>query len=243
MFTEEKRKAERATRKIHGIEETDEEYEKGVVKRCNAAAELWMIEKAKRIAEQISLHLPGMVGDMMAAAIKGETFYDLHRAFQELSPDKMPLALKDFKRAVLETTWRELKPHLPSTKHVRTHPDWRGSDTLKQYAQLVNDRRSLATCIKDMYEDCDQAPGWMEDLKDDSTFQRLSLGVPQSLVDWAMKRVAVDGLPSREQEPLSIACEMARRELDLPEQNVETLRNHYADGNRLIKAQRNQRSS
>jgi len=30
---------------------------------CDEAATLWMTEKAKRIAEKISLHFPGMVGD------------------------------------------------------------------------------------------------------------------------------------------------------------------------------------
>jgi hypothetical protein len=44
----------------------------------------------------------------------------------------------------------------------------------------------------------------------------------------------------RQREPVSIACEMARRELGLPEQETETLRGYHQDGNKLLKRDRSQ---
>jgi hypothetical protein len=68
-----------------------------------------------------------MVGDMMAAAIKGETFYDFYKEFQELAPERKPPSIKDFKKRVLDSAWREVQPHVGSTqggarniKHVWT---------------------------------------------------------------------------------------------------------------------------
>jgi len=77
-----------------------------------------MTEKAKRIAEKISLHFPGMVGDMLAAAIKGQTFYDLAEAAREFGRE-IP-SVGPIKKAVQDLAWRDLKPHLPSTRHSRT---------------------------------------------------------------------------------------------------------------------------
>jgi hypothetical protein len=200
-----------------------------------------MTEKAKRIAEKISLHLPGMVGDMMAAAIKGQTFYDLAEAAKEFGKD-IP-SVQPIKKAVQDLAWRDLKPHLPSTRHSRTPTDWRSDETLKSYARQVTDRKALATRIREMYEECDHAPGWMEDLKSDSTFERLSVGVSQVVLNWAMKRVASDeSATDRQRQALSVALEMARQELDLTELDIETLRNKNDDGNRLLKAHRLKRN-
>lgn len=242
IFTEERREKERAARKAEGVEETDAQYEEDVKKRCDAAAEYWLTEKAKRIAEQISLHLPGMVGDMMSAAIKGQTFYDLHKAYEALAPDKKPMAVKDLKKLIQDAAWRDIKPHLPQDRNTRTNRAWRDEGTLKQYARRVSDRTPLVSSIKDMYEDCEGEAGWIEDLQLDSTYQLLSRDVPDEILIWARKRVASDDMSAREREPRSIACEMARRELDLPEQSVETLREYYRDGAKLLRQERSQRS-
>lgn len=241
IFTEEKKAERRADLKAQGIEQTEEEFETTIKENCEAAARYWVTEKANRISEAISRHLPGMVSDMMIAAIKGQTFYDLHEAYKQLKPDDEPPSVKGFKKMVLDAAWRDIKPHLPATKHVRTHPDWRGDDTRKQYSQRVNERKLLATCIKDMFEECEHGPGWMVDLKNDPTFQRLSLDVPKEVIEFAMKRVASDGASDRERQPLSVALEMARRELELQEQDIETLHKYYAEGSKLLKAERGQR--
>jgi hypothetical protein len=237
--TKDQRAVRRQNLEAQGIHQTDAEFEAGFIEACDDAARLWVTEKAKRIAERISRHFPGMVADMMVAAIKGQTFYDFHEATKQLSPDKPLPSVKGIKKAVQDIAWRDLKPHLPSTKYSRTPPDWRGEETLKRYAQQVTDRRALATRIREMYEDCLEGPGWMEDLKTDSTFERLSVGVPEPVLVWAMKRVASDESGSeRERQAVSIALEMARQELALPELDIETLRNKYDEGNKLLKADR-----
>jgi len=238
--TEHQRETRRANLEAQGIQQTDAEFEEGFKAACDDAATLWMTEKAKRIAEKISFHLPGLVGDMLVAAIKGQTFYDLAEAAKEFGKD-IP-SVQPIKKAVQDLAWRELKPHLPSTKHVKTHPDWRGEETRKRFAQKVNDRKALATCIKDKYEECDYEPGWTEDLKADATYERLSSGVPQPVIECAIRRAASD-ISERERQPLSIALEMSRLELGLQEQDIETLHKYYAEGVKLLKADRRSSSS
>lgn len=101
LFTKEKREAIRAGRKAQGIQESDAEFEEEITKRCDSAAEYWMTEKAKRIAEQISLHLPGMVGDMFCAAIKGQVFFDTQKVREELGGPDKKLSVKDFKKELV----------------------------------------------------------------------------------------------------------------------------------------------
>jgi hypothetical protein len=237
LFTDERREAERAAMESHGIQMSDADYENNVSQRCDDIAAYLMSEKGKRIAERMSLHLPGMIEDVMIAALKGETFYDQYETVKALAPDKPLPSLKDFKKMVQDSAWRGVKPHLPSTKHVRTHPDWRGDDTKRGFARKVNDRKALATCIKDKYEECDFEAGWIEDLQQDSTYQLLSTDVPKNVIEHGIKRVASE-LSERELQPLSVALEMARLELVLKEQDIETLHKYYAEGIRLLKADR-----
>lgn len=236
--SEEQRVVRRRNLEAQGIHQTDAEFEAGFKEACDDAARLWVEEKAKRIAERISRHFPGMVTDMMIAAIKGQTFYDLHEATKELSPDKPLPSVKGIKKAVQDIAWRDLKPHLPSTRHSRTPQDWRSPEQLKEYAEKVNERRLLATCIKNMYEDCEHDEGWIGDLKQNSNFIGLSVGIDEDTLTWSIRCVADDNLSDRDRQPLSIALEMARRELRLTELDVETLRNKFEEGNKAIKAER-----
>lgn len=242
LFTEEKKEAARSNRMTQGIQESDVEFEVFITETCDSIGELLVTEKAKRMAEQISLHLPGMVGDMFTAAIKGQAFADTIKLFDESDTSRQKPCVKEFKKMVLDAHWREVKPHLPITKNTRTNPAWRDEEKLKQYARRVNERKLLAACIKDMYENCEGEAGWIEDLKQDSNYQLLSKEIPSEVIAWVVKRVASEDLPSREREPLSIACEMARQELGQPEQSIETLRDYYGTGSKLLKKDRNQRS-
>jgi hypothetical protein len=103
-----------------GVEMSDAEYEASVSKRCEEVAVYLLTEKGKRIAERISLHLPGMIENMMVLALKGETVYDFFELTKALDPAKTPLSLKEFKKRIQDAAWRGVKPHLPSTKHIRT---------------------------------------------------------------------------------------------------------------------------
>ncbi len=245
LFTNESKEALRSERIARGIQESDTEFEEFVTKECNSRGEYEMTEQAKRVAERISLHLPGMVGDMFCAAITGQIFAYTKDLCEELgSPDKK-MSTKEFKKIVLDSHWREVKPHIGVTHggDRRTKPAWRDKEVHKQYAQRVNDKRSLAECIKNMYDECLGEDGWIQDLYQDSTYQRLSQDVADEIITWAIRRVASgDTIPQREREPLSIACEMARQELDLPDQDIETLRSYYTEGKKLIQQDRSKRS-
>lgn len=241
LFPEDRKAAIKEARKEQGMVETDAEFEAVISNTCKQIGEEWMTEKAKRVAEQISRHLPGMVGDMMAAAIKGQTFYDFAQIARDAGPDKVP-SLKEFKKLIQDAAWRNIKPHLQVSRGIRTPTDWRSDEQVKKYAERVNERRLLARCIKDKYLECDEAPGWISDLKEDPNFNKLSAGVAQGALDRAIRRTADDNLSDRERQPLSIALDMARFELELSELDIETLGNKYDAGNKILKAARAERS-
>jgi hypothetical protein len=133
-----------------------------------------------------------------------------------------------------------IKSRLPEWRggNKKTKPAWRGSQVKSQYAIGVNERRLLAVCMKQMYDDCEGEAGWLEDLKASLNFQRLSVGVPKNVITWAYRRIASDGLTRREKEPLSVALEMSRQELGLPEVGLETLHGYYSEGTTLLKQSR-----
>jgi len=108
LFTPEKKGELRAARISSGIQESDEEFEAEIDKACRDVADIWVPEKGTRIAERISKHFPGMVADMVVAAIKGQTFYDLHEATKELSPERPLPSVKGIKKAVQDIAWRDL---------------------------------------------------------------------------------------------------------------------------------------
>jgi hypothetical protein len=245
FFTQEKREQLRFARKEDGIQESDEEFEKVITETCNLIAQNLLTAKAENVAEQISFHLPGMVGDMIGAAIKGQTIADSNKLREELGRPDLKWTTEQIKKMVQDHYWRLYKPHLGITQggNRRTDPTWQGDEVLIRYAKKVYERHLLAEGIKAMYEECLGDEGWIEDLRQDSTFQKLSQGVPDEIVAWAIRRVASDEtMPKREREPLSIACEMARRELSLPPQDIETLRTYYTEGKKLIQQDRSKRS-
>jgi hypothetical protein len=123
----------------------------------------------------------------------------------------------------------------------KTNPAWRNPSTLKQYATLVGSRKLLVRSIKQVHAEYSGASGWTEYLDENSDFQMLRTGVSKPVLNWAIKRAADDGLSKREREPLSIACEMARQELNLDKQELQTLRNYYTKGAGLLKQDRSQR--
>jgi hypothetical protein len=243
FFNEERRAEMRADYDAAGMQKSDAEIEREVTETCDGIARLIADSQAQRVTSGISAHLPRMVGDMFSAAIKGQSIAGYNKIAENLnSPEKM-LSTPEIKKMVTESFWNEIKPHVGVTKggNTRTNPAWRDENTLRRYAQKVTDRKLLATCIKDMYEECEGEPGWIDDLKQSSNYRLLSKEVSDEVIAWAVKRVASEGLPPREREPLSIACEMARQELKLPEQSIETLRDYYASGENLLKQDRKQK--
>lgn len=244
LLIEENKAQVLAARRESAAHMSEAEIESEIAELSNAMAQIIEEEKARRVAAGISSHLPRMVGDMFSAAIKGQTIADYNLLAEHLeSPEKM-LSTPEIKKMVTDSFWKEIKPHLGVTKggNTRTNPAWRDESTLRQYAQKVTDRKLLATCIKDMFEECEGEAGWIADLKESSNYRLLSKEVPDEVIAWAVKRVASEELPAREREPLSIACEIARRELKLPEQSTETLRDYDGTGEKLLRQDRKQKA-
>jgi len=235
----------RSVLKQMGEERSTEEIEDAARKSSERVMQIVLEEKTNHIAAQISTYLPFMVGQMFGAAVKGHAISGFNALAEQAGvPDRM-LSTEEIKKSLLKSYWLEIKPHI-GVSHGgdrRTKPAWQGNEILTQYGQLVIDRRFLAESIKAMYEDCLGDDGWIQDLYQDANFQRLSQSVPDDTIAFAIKRVASeDIIPQREREPLSIACEMARQELELPEQEIETLRSYYKEGKKLIQQNRTMRS-
>ncbi|PWT73023.1 MAG: hypothetical protein C5B59_14375 [Bacteroidetes bacterium] len=147
------------------------------------------------------------------------------------SPAKFAMELADLEREAI-------KRRLPKLKPSRTKSQWKSEDNLRRFAEKVGARRLLFQCMKNMYEQCCFDAGWVEDLKQDELFKILSRNVPKHSITWAVRHIGDENLSAREKEPVSMACEMARQELDLPEQDVPTLRNYYQRGIKLLREKR-----
>lgn len=124
----------------------------------------------------------------------------------------------------------------------KTKPDWKSPDTLKQYAQRVDDRKALVGQIKYVFSDCLEDESWIGDLKVDRTYMTLAQGIPEKILGWAIKRVADANARELEREPQAVACEMARRELGLTFIESTTQQEKYRAGKKLIKQRKRQPS-
>ena len=227
----------------HGSRMSNEEY----AKHAEQLSQIFTIdspdtEKTSILFHRL-FHMLAHLPDSLNAALAllfAESARDAEIARgKERGSTDIPSAAKFAKWATKEQ--REfIMARLPQMRggNKKTKPTWRDEANLRRYAERVNERWLLSICIKDMYDECDGEPGWIEDLKQDSSFQRLSVDVPKKTVTWAIKRIASDKMAARTREPLSIACEMARQELDFPEQGLETLHRYYTTGNELIKKTR-----
>jgi hypothetical protein len=139
---------------------------------------------------------------------------------------------------VVKMERRAIKDRLPKLQPSKTKPAWQNTENLRAFAERVEARTLLCQCMKNMYERCDFDEGWTQDLFEDHQFRMLSANIPDAIITWAVRRIADDHLPTAEREPQLIACEVARQELDLPFQEVFTLRGYYRDGQNLLRASR-----
>lgn len=113
-------------------------------------------------------------------------------------------------------------------RQSKTKPAWKNDATLVDFANLVSLRQLLVQAIKKTYDNSDGDEDWTTDLQESKDYQLLKTGVPNALINLAIRRVGDTNLSKREREPLSIACEVSCRELDLPLQKTETLRAYYS---------------
>jgi hypothetical protein len=237
FFTEERKVDLRAKRAEQGIQEDDVAFAQAIEEVCRDIGTMLVTEKGKRVAEGISLHLPRMIGDMFDQAIQGQTFADFNRLAAEMGRPEKQYSGTDLKKMLTKRYWEGVKPHLHLKRKTRTNPAW-NAESKKEFAQRVSDLKGLTTRMKEVFDDCDGDDYWVPELRADATFKLLSPAVSEDSILWAIRRIGSEDLPPREREPLSIACEIARMELDLPEQDIETLRNYYGDGFKAIRTDR-----
>jgi hypothetical protein len=136
-----------------------------------------------------------------------------------------------------------VQSRLPKLQPTKTKPAWQSTNNLREFAGKVEARVLLCQCMKNMYERCDFDEGWVEDLNQDEQFKLLSAGVLPAAIGWAIRRIGDDSLETREKEETLIACEVARQELDLPYQEIHTLRGYYLDGLKFLQAERKKRKA
>jgi hypothetical protein len=128
-------------------------------------------------------------------------------------------------------------------RQSKTKAAWKDDATLVDFANRVSLRQHLVLAIKKTYDNSDGDEDWSTDLQESKDYQLLITGVPKATINLAIRRVGDTNLSKREREPLSIACEMARRELDLPLQKTQTLRAYYSKGQNLKKKVRSRKNS
>lgn len=221
---------------------TDEEHADMVMRLWDAASP----EAREAVSEPFLLMLyyifrftPATLSETLRH-LCSEAFYEsIYRKLEKANRKTSPSPRK-FVEKILKQERAAMLARLPKLKRegTKTKAQWRDNATLIKYAGVVGSRKLLVQTIKKTYDDSGGAEGWTEDLQDSPDFRLLKTGISQSLLNKIIRRVANTGLSKREREPIAIACEMARVELDLPVQKPPTLRTYYAKGLALTKTQR-----
>jgi hypothetical protein len=91
--------------------------------------------------------------------------------------------------------------------------------------------------MKNIYDRADFLEDWVQDLYSDKDFALLSAGVSEEAIKWAIRQIGGKA-PPRDKEPIPIACEIARQELELPLQDIQTLNGYYLEGVKLLRDDR-----
>lgn len=226
------------------VEQSEAEYLQHVSDMWEAASretQNAILEPFQHMLRYICEFLPTKFDDSLRQ-LSGEAFFYAAAMMRRDEADSKP----QFSRTrvadkILKREREAILSRLPRAKRFssKTKPAWKDDATLMQYATLVGRRALLVRFIKEVYAACDGAEGWTEDLEENVDFQLLKTGIPKKPMNGAIKRVAITKGKGREGEPVSIACEMARQELDLPVQKPQTLRTYYTKGLGLLKKDRN----
>jgi hypothetical protein len=131
-----------------------------------------------------------------------------------------------------------IKRRLPTLQPTKTKPAWKNEGNLKRFADKVLTRQLLCQCMKNIYDRCDFLEEWADDLMHDAQFKLLSREVPQEAIAWAIRQIGDDAVTARDKEPVPLACEISRQELDLPLQDIQTLNSYYLEGAKLLRNDR-----
>lgn len=211
-------------RRNSGLEITDEEGRKRFL---NASADLTFHYMMEGYYSNIGNR---MLSILTSSQFRTERFFQGEIGLPKMSAEQI-------KKEIFLNNWsfeaKQIGITVGGDRRGRT--EWKKPETLEDYRAKVNDLHPLWNYIVKFYRDRFEDSSWMEDLKGDKTYKTLSkslASVPQDL----LKRVADEDVEGREREPLALALEHARRELDLPEQDTETLRRKYGRKNRKNRA-------
>jgi hypothetical protein len=165
--------------------------------------------------------LPQKVNDairLLAAEGHGKMIIDrqLKLGVEVKSPAKMADELAKIERDTI-------KRRLPKIQPSKTKPAWQNPDNLRKFAIRVETRRLLCQQMKNVYDRCDFLDDWADYLREDEQFQLLSKDISKEAIAWAIRQIGDDKITARDKELVPVACEIARRELDLPFQEIQTL--------------------
>jgi hypothetical protein len=154
----------------HGTQMSNTE----LIKHVQLLEEIFMsaspdAEKTENLLHSI-FHMVAHLPDNMNAAL-GVLFAEAKRDAEiarakNLGSTEIPSAAK-FAKWVAKVEREFVMRRLPQMRGgiTRTKPAWRNEANIRGYADRVNERHLLSIRIKDVYEDCDGEPGWIEDLK------------------------------------------------------------------------------
>lgn len=233
-----------AMRNTKPAEQSEAEYIQHVSDIWDAAStetQNAILEPFQHMLRYICEFLPSKFDDSLQQLSGEAFFFAVAMIRRDGDTSKSQLSRTKLANNIVKRERAAILSRLPKAKRFssKTKPAWKDDATLMHYATLVGRRTLLVRAIKDVYEACDGADGWTEDLEDSADFQLLRTGIPQKPLNGAISRAAITKGKGREGEPVSIACEMARQELDLPAQKPQTLRTYYTKGLSLLKKDRN----
>ncbi|HMH44633.1 MAG TPA: hypothetical protein VK557_14175 [Pyrinomonadaceae bacterium] len=185
--------------------------------------------------------LPQKINDaikLLAAEGHGKMIIDrqLKLGVEVKSPAKIADELAKIERDTI-------KGRLPKLQPTKTKPAWKNENNLRRFAEKVMARQLLCQCMKNVYDRCDFLDDWADYLDYNKEFKLLSADVPPEAITWAIRQIGDDKILARDKEPVPVACEIARRELDLPFQEIQTLNGYYLEGVKLLRDDRRKQKS
>lgn len=164
------------------------------------------------------------------AGFGADYFIPTYRRYS-VSPGAQPGAREESKKFVkmfseAERARRSKRWRITKGGDRRSNADWSDPRRRKDFQQRVNELRPLWAFIKSFHKKNQDDDGWMSMLKNESHRYR-DLTENCSDPDDLLRRVADENVSPRKREPLALALEHARRELNLPEAESETLRKYF----------------
>lgn len=219
-------------------EKSDQEIDEALDQVSKDLAEAILEGHVRRIAEQISHHLPRMVGDMFGSAIKAQFVASANQTADEFGRPEKKLSTDDIKKMILNPFWRSVSGHLGITRGGARHREltfkW-DEEKAKLFYQTVEllpqvSKKPLWEYIQEQLSANDYEAdtiGWLKS-------HPAIADIPDILLEkatrqWRQHDQWWDSLPV-EDSPLAYAFYYACHKLGYPQHAYNTLRKRYYEG-------------